>query len=150
STLTLRALPPFTAGDPKGLDYAALGRVVGFSLLFGIASLFAQIVCTMVGCVAAARVQEGRTVGFQEAWSEVRPRFGAFLATTLLLVATFVGIMLLGLVGIIFIVGPFIALGFAIYLAVRWVVAPQATLFEGSRAGESLKRSSELTKGARG
>lgn len=138
---------PFNPLDPS--TYARLGAHAAVT-----PNATATFLITALGAVAALAI---RTLGIGAlvtvaglrtldqpctvgaAYAHARRRYSALLGASLLATLAIVAVTLFTV---------FIGAPFALFLYVRWQLAPQAIVLEGRRAGAGLARSAGLTRGA--
>jgi hypothetical protein len=146
------------AGDTEALE-SALGGVAAGGLLSLLLTLLSTAVLTGVLTAVVGRAVLGQAITIGEAWAQVRPRLGRLLGLALLLAivpflvlvaATAVAGVLLALAGGgVVLAIPFVLAGLAgaVYLYIRWSLAPSVLVLEKTGTRESLRRSSVLVKG---
>ncbi|MFI9625018.1 glycerophosphoryl diester phosphodiesterase membrane domain-containing protein [Streptomyces sp. NPDC052042] len=154
---TNTAIDPYATG-PEALRQAA--ESARSTLLTGASSIpitmIATLFTTAVLTVVISRSVLGHPVSLAEAWAEARPRLPQLLGLTLLLTLMSVAIMALGvlpglLIGSVAGAG-LIVLGFpaafvvALWLMVRFSLAPPALMLERQSITASMRRSAKLVK----
>ncbi len=157
--LDVDAADPLVDGDAAALEAALGGAAVG-GLLTAVLTLLSTAVLTGVLTAVVGKAVLGQPFSLRAAWETVRPLLLKLVAVALLLAliagATAFGFVLLGAVAIalggnaLLIVGvPLIVGGFAaaVYLYVRYSLAPCALVLEKVGIVESLRRSAVLVKG---
>lgn len=147
------AMETFEA-DPAGFDpmafFAGFLPLLGWGALSGVAVGLLSLLGGGFGLVAADMLRAGERVTMGTAWAKLRPRFGNYLATGLLVRLALLGVVLTGFVLFFLIVPIFAGIILAIVLYLRWALAAPASVFEERSPTQNLARSSALTKGARG
>ncbi|MEX2291064.1 MAG: hypothetical protein WD794_12165 [Mycobacteriales bacterium] len=166
--LLLSAFRPFvdpdSAADLQGGDLealeAALGGVAVGGLLTGLLAVLSGAILTGVVTAVVGKAVLGQPLGLAGVWEQVRPRLLGLLAVAALLgllagglvfAAALVGTLmiaiggpLLALLGVPLILGGVAA---AIYLYIRYSLAPCALVLERLDVRTSLHRSAVLVKG---
>ncbi len=130
--------------------WASLGPIIAGSFVFMIVSVVLSTLSLSMGIVVTDALHSGERLTFGDAWSRATPRFGNLLGTTLLIGLAIMGVMIAGLALFFLIVPIFVAFGFAIYLFARWALSAVVSVLERHSVTENIKRSTELTVGARG
>ncbi|MFD3534487.1 hypothetical protein [Streptomyces sp. NPDC058664] len=121
-------------------------------------TLMASLVCAALLTVVISRAILGRPVSLGSAWQEARPRLLQLLGLTLLIAALSAGIVLVGVLpGVLIgggagvalvLLGGLGSLTAAIWLMIRFNLAPPALILERQGVIASLKRSAKLVQGA--
>lgn len=135
-------------GDPSTTPNAGqIAQAAGMGLLLGVASMVLSLAVIFFGLAVTWDVLEGRSTGLSETWGRHGDRFLSYLGLTIVVGLAVAGVLILGM-ALFFLVIPLI-LGIvgAIYLVLRWYVAPAALLFEGQGIRDAMSRSAALTKG---
>ena len=146
-------------GDTAALEAAIGGAAVG-GLLTGLLTLLSTAVLTGVLTAVVGKAVLGQPFDLRAAWEAVRPQLLKLIAVALLLaliagatvfVAVLAGALLIAVGGAaLAIVGVPLMLGggaAAVYLYVRYSLAPCALVLEKVGIAESLRRSAVLVKG---
>ena len=111
-----------------------------FTLLWVPASLLVYLVTLSVSqgatVIAVSQIQLGRDTTISEAFATIGPRIGELSIITL-------GMSIVIALGFVLLIVP------GIVLSMMWALTIPAAVLEGRGLGESLARSSELTKGHR-
>lgn len=129
---------------------ASLASLSGGLLALGSLTFVLRTIGLGIGVVVADAALSGQRIGIATAWSRLRPRVGNLLATYLLVTLAVAGVFLAGVALVFLIVPVFVALGFAIYLLVRWIAAAPVSVLEQRPPSENLSRASAVSEGSRG
>ncbi|MEU5164653.1 glycerophosphoryl diester phosphodiesterase membrane domain-containing protein [Streptomyces sp. NPDC020875] len=166
NVLVLRHLLPGTTeidenADPEVAMEQAMDALGSYTAALGpmfLISLFGTFFTTALMTVVISRSVLGRPVSLAEAWREARPRLPQLLAVTFLVplmgaAVLAVGILpgaLIGGVGgtALALLGGFAALPVAMWLLVRFALAPPALMLERQGVADALRRSAKLVNGA--
>ncbi|QDY77008.1 DUF7544 domain-containing protein [Streptomyces qinzhouensis] len=156
--------------DPAELDPAAdseealrqtvdlfqgmLASLVPIMLIALLATLFTTALLTVV----ISRSVLGRPVTPAEAWREARPRLPQLLALTVLVPLAAVGLVAVSIVpGVLVggaagtalvVMGVFASVPVAVWLVIRFALAPPALMLEGQGVIGALRRSAKLVSGS--
>ncbi|MEU8894073.1 glycerophosphoryl diester phosphodiesterase membrane domain-containing protein [Streptomyces sp. NPDC048442] len=158
-------LPEPITVDPNA-DPTEAARQLGESLQSTLISLGPSTLIGLIGTlfttalltIVVSRSVLGRPVTLADAWREARPRLVPLLGLTLLFPLGAIAIMAVGLVPGILIgsaggavlaaLGGLATLVVAIWLIVRFFLAPPALMLERQGIVQSLRRSAKLVRGA--
>ncbi|MGV9315625.1 glycerophosphoryl diester phosphodiesterase membrane domain-containing protein [Streptomyces sp. NPDC003691] len=121
-------------------------------------ALLATLFTTALLTVVVSRSVLGRPVTLGEAWQEARPRLPQLLALTLLVPLAALGIMAVGILpgallggpegAALMVVGTLASVPVAVWLVIRFALAPPALMLEHQGVVAALRRSSKLVTGA--
>ncbi|HET6405550.1 MAG TPA: hypothetical protein VFH78_12970 [Candidatus Thermoplasmatota archaeon] len=140
--------------QPEDIDlmetFQTMLPLLGWSALSGLLSGMFTLLAAGFGIVTADRLRRGEPAGPGAVWGALRPRFGNYIATSLLVGIALAGVLVAGFALFFLILPVLAAIVVAIWLYLRWALAAPVAIFETRRAGENLARSSDLTKGVRG
>jgi hypothetical protein len=144
------------AGDTSALDTALGGAAAGFALSL-LLSLLSGAVLTGAITAVVGRAVLGQPMSFGEAWAQVRPRLLPLVGLAVVLLGLVYGVLLLGLVASVALVAvggvdaalvavplALATVATAIWLYVRFSLAPCALVLEKVGIGTSLRRSAVL------
>lgn len=133
---------PSTAPTP-----GELASAMGTSLAFAALSVFLTLAVLFFGLGVTWDLLEGQRTSLGDVWSRYGDRFPAYVGLAIVVALAVLGVVLLGFLLFFLIIPPFLGLIAAVYLTLRWYVAPAALVFEGQGVTDSMSRSSGLTDG---
>lgn len=140
---------------------ALSGAYAGLSLT-ALVGMIGTLMATAILTTACSRAALGRPVRAADIWGDTRPRLLQLIGLTLLLVVAYVGVVALGAVpGVLValsgartggaalaflgVLGGMVA---AIWLWIRWCLAPPALMLEKQGIVAAIKRSGKLIRGS--
>jgi hypothetical protein len=149
--------------DPSVSDvmsvFSAMFAGLGFAQLV---TLLGTLVVTAMLTMVVSRSVLGRPVNAEDAWNDAKPQLLKLLGLTLLMplivvavlgVAAVPGVVALAagsepLAVTLFILGALAAVGVAVWLLVRFSLAPPALMLEKQGVAKSMARSAKLVRGS--
>jgi Membrane domain of glycerophosphoryl diester phosphodiesterase len=161
----LLSLDPATTTDAQVLDtvresLSSLGLALAAALVTVPVTFVALALVLAVATVVTGRAVLGRPAPWSEVWAQVRPRIGAVLGTTGLVMLAVGGLYVVAAGVVVLLTTAFGFAGLAVgvllalpvvllwtFLLVRWLVAFPATVLERARPVTALRRSWLLVGG---
>ncbi|MEU3598342.1 glycerophosphoryl diester phosphodiesterase membrane domain-containing protein [Streptomyces sp. NPDC006798] len=147
--------------DPEVAMEQAMDAMASYTAALGpmfLISLFATFLTTALMTVVISRSVLGRPVSLAEAWREARPRLPQLLAVTFIVPLTVAAVLAAGILpgaliggaggAALILLGVIAALPVALWLWVRFSLAPPALMLERQGVTEALRRSAKLVNGS--
>jgi hypothetical protein len=136
------------AGDPSTVpELGQIARAAGLGALFGIAGFLLSMAVAFFALAVTWDLAEGRETSLSEAWDRHGDRFLPYIGLALLIALAAFGVTLAGFALFFLIIPPILGIVAAVYLLLRWYVAPAALIDEGLGIRDAMGRSRDLTEG---